>query len=45
MTKDMKTEIFTLLQEKNLDLAHVIREYLQSILLEEVKPDANSNAF
>jgi len=35
MTRQMKTKIFALLSEKDLDLAHVIREYLQSILEEE----------
>jgi hypothetical protein len=35
MSKEMKTRIFTLLDQKELDLAHVLRQYLQSILDEE----------
>jgi hypothetical protein len=35
MSKEMKTRIFTLLDQKELDLAHVLRQYLQKILDEE----------
>lgn len=35
MSREMKIKIFDLLKKKDLDLAHVIRQYLQSILEEE----------
>jgi hypothetical protein len=35
MSKEMKTRIFTLLDQKELDLVHVLRQYLQKILDEE----------
>jgi hypothetical protein len=35
MSQEMKTKVFRILREKGLDLAHVIREYLQTILEEE----------
>jgi len=35
MTNEMKTKIFAILKKKDLDLSHVLREYLQSVIDEE----------
>ncbi len=35
MTNEMKTKIFAILEKKDLDLSHVLREYLQSVIDEE----------
>jgi hypothetical protein len=43
MTKSMKDQIFFVLKKRNLDLAHVLRMHIQSILLEERERDANTN--
>lgn len=35
MSKSMKDQIFLVLRKRNLDLAHVLRAHIQTILLEE----------
>jgi len=35
MSNEMKTKIFAILEKKELDLSHVLREFLQSVIDEE----------
>jgi antitoxin component of RelBE/YafQ-DinJ toxin-antitoxin module len=35
MSNEMKTKIFAILEKKELDLSHLLREFLQSVIDEE----------
>jgi len=35
MSNEMKTKIFAILEKKDLDLSHLLREFLQSVIDEE----------
>jgi antitoxin component of RelBE/YafQ-DinJ toxin-antitoxin module len=35
MSNEMKTKIFVILEKKDLDLSHLLREFLQSVIDEE----------